>query len=396
MSILFLAHRIPFPPDRGDKIRSLHLLKALAALGEVQLACFADDRADAANLTGLRAMLGGTLGDAHVEVRRRGRASALASALAKGTPVSVEMFSSAALQRAVDRMLAMRPIDTIFAFSSQMAQYVPAGWQGRFVMDFVDVDSAKFADYADAGGLAAPLYRREAARLLNFERRTASRADASLFVSKAEAALFRELSGIKAAQALPNGVDLDHFAPDGLATTVPGMILFTGQMDYRPNIEAVVGFARSALQRIRAQVPGAHFVIAGRDPDASVRALAGDGVTVTGAVADMREWLAKAEVVVAPLGIARGVQNKVLEAMAMGRAVVASPAAFEGIDAEAGRDLIVAADPAQAVIALLADPDRRDALGRAARRAVEARYRWDACLAPLAALVGRAPARAAA
>ncbi|WP_085219622.1 TIGR03087 family PEP-CTERM/XrtA system glycosyltransferase [Allosphingosinicella indica] len=396
MSILFLGHRIPFPPDRGDKIRSFHLLKALAALGEVHLACFADDAADAAHLAGLRAELGWALGEVHVEVRRRSRISALASALADGTPVSVEMFASTAMQRAVDGIVSARRIDTIFGFSSQMAQYVPHDWQGRFVMDFVDVDSAKFAGYADAGGFASRLYRREAAKLLSIECQTASRADASLFVSEAEASLFRELSGAKAAQALPNGVDLDHFAPDDPAEPVPGMILFTGQMDYRPNVEAVTAFARVALPRIRSRMPSAHFVIAGRNPDPSVRALAGEGVTVTGAVADMREWLRQAEVVVAPLGIARGVQNKVLEAMAMGRAVVASPAAFEGIDAEAGRDLIVAADPAEAVIALLTDPNRRDALGRAARRAVEARYHWDSCLAPLAELVGRAPALAAA
>lgn len=396
MSILFLAHRIPFPPDRGDKIRSFHLLKALAALGEVHLACFADDAADAAHLAGLRAELGGALGKTLVEVRRRGKFSALATALANGTPISVEMFASDAMSEAVTRILATRAINTIFCFSSQMAQYVPHDWQGRFVMDFVDVDSAKFAGYADAGGFASPLYRREAAKLLKFERQTASRADASLFVSEAEAGLFRELSGAKAAQALPNGVDLDHFVPNDSVEPTPGMILFTGQMDYRPNVEAVTGFARVALPRIRARVPSAHFVIAGRNPDPAVRALAGEGVTVTGAVADMREWLGQAEVVVAPLGIARGVQNKVLEAMAMGRSVVASPAAFEGIDAEVGRDLIVAADPAEAVIALLTDPARRDALGHAARRAVEARYRWDSCLAPLAELVGRAPALAAA
>jgi len=170
------------------------------------------------------------------------------------------------------------------------------------------------------------------------------------------------------------------------------VLLFTGQMDYAPNAEAVAWFAHKVLPL----VPGARFVIAGRSPPAAVRALAGARVTVTGAVPDMRSWLAAADVVVAPLKLARGIQNKVLEAMAMARPVVASPAAFEGIDAVAGRDLLVAEDAAgtaAAVNRLLADPG---AIGSAARRRMELHYRWEARLAPLAAMVDPAQPRRAA
>lgn len=401
MSTLFLAHRIPFPPDRGDKIRSWQLLKTLAGRGTVHLACFADDEADAANLAGLEAALGDRLGEVHVEPRRTGKAMAGARALAAAKPVSLTLFDSPRLRGFVEDMLAKGGIETVFAFSGQMAQFVPAGVAARFIMDFGDVDSAKFASYADeASGPMRWLYRREAARLFAFERAVAARADVTTFVSEAEAKLFRDATGLPNIRALSNGIDFAHFDP--AADFVPlsagergegPLLLFTGQMDYPPNIDAVRWFAREVLPR----VPEARFVIAGRAPTADVTVLAGERVIVTGAVADMRSWLAAADVIVAPLRIARGIQNKVLEAMAMARPVVASPAAFEGIEAEAGRDLVVA-DGAGAMAAeirkLLADLVQAEAVGRAARQLVVDSYSWESRLAPLDALL--APARQAA
>jgi glycosyltransferase involved in cell wall biosynthesis len=158
-------------------------------------------------------------------------------------------------------------------------------------------------------------------------------------------------------------------------------------MNYRPNVEAVSWFAREALPLIRRHRPDACFVVAGREPPPELRRLEGKGVIVTGEVKDMRCWLAAASVVVAPLRTARGVQNKVLEAMAMGRPVVASPAAFEGIEAEPGRHLIVTENIGDAVLGLLANPVKAEAIGTAARRQIEARYRWEARLAPLAEIV---------
>lgn len=397
MEILFLAHRIPYPPDRGDKIRSWNILRHLAGLGRVHLACFADDSADAAHLPALRDALGGRLGLAHVEVRRTGRPAAAARALAQGKPVSLTLFDSPALRRFVGRLLAERPVDAVFAFSGQMAQFVPSGV--RLLMDFVDMDSAKFEAYAAQGGPLAPVHRREARKLFAFERDVAARAEVSLFVSEAEAALFRARANLPRAdiRALHNGVDLDFYSPAAtLAPPPPAagegpLLVFTGQMDYAPNVDAVSWFADEILPAL----PQARFAIVGRNPAEAVRRLAGrDRVIVTGAVADTRRWLAAADVVVAPLRIARGVQNKVLEAMAMARPVVATPAAFEGIEAVPGRDLLVAecaADQVRAIGALLADPARAAALAAAARARMEEAYRWDVRLAPLAALV--APGR---
>jgi len=396
--VLFLAHRIPFPPDRGDKIRSWHLLRHLATLGRVHLACFADDEVDAAHLAGLRKALGDRLGDCHVEVRTRGKAAAGARALIAGKPVSLTLFDSASLRAFVARKAA--EVDTIFVFSGQMAQFVRADAGARFIMDFGDVDSAKFTQYAREGsGPMRWVNGREGAKLAAFERATAERADLCLFVSEAEASLFRERTGLANIRALSNGIDVDHFDPAADFSRVDiekrPLLLFTGQMDYAPNADAVAWFAREVLPL----VPAASFVIAGRNPLPSVQALAGERVTVTGAVADMRSWLAAADVVVAPLRLARGIQNKVLEAMAMAKPVVASAPAFEGIEAVPGRDLLVAEDAAataEAIRGLLGAPDRASAMGAAARRQMEQAYRWEARLAPLAEIVSPSANREAA
>jgi sugar transferase (PEP-CTERM/EpsH1 system associated) len=398
--ILFLAHRIPFPPDRGDKIRSWHLLKHLGSLARVHLACFADDEADSAHLAGLREAMGGALGEAHVEVRTVTRAAAGLRALVTGKPVSLTLFDSAAMRGFVRRILERPSVETIFAFSGQMAQFVPQRTGRRFVMDFGDMDSAKFAAYARQGGPLSAINRREAEKLFAFEKQVAARADVSLFVSNAEAGLFRDSVSLPGAdiRALQNGVDLEFYDPAASlpeAETSGPLIVFTGQMDYAPNVDAVSWFARDVLPLI----PEGRFAIVGRKPTEAVRALAGDRVIVTGAVPDVRSWLAAADVVVAPLRIARGIQNKVLEAMAMARPVVASPAAFEGIEAEPDRDLIVAESAeaqAAAVTDLLADPARAATIGTAARRRMEEAYRWERRLEPLAGMIGAASRKAAA
>jgi len=231
--------------------------------------------------------------------------------------------------------------------------------------------------------------------LAQYENDVGRWADVNLFVSEAEAALFRHRAGLAVnhVRALSNGVDTGFFDPAGFPRVegAEPMIVFTGQMDYRPNVDAVAYFARRTFPAIRAKHPATLFAIVGRDPTPAVRELAGlKNVIVTGAVPDVRPWIAAASVVVAPLEIARGVQNKVLEAMAMARPVVASPAAFEGIDAVPGEHLIVAQgyDMANAVSHLLADPGQGDALGRAARAQMIARYGWEAQLSALDPMLG--------
>ncbi len=403
--ILFLAHRFPYPPDRGDKIRSWHILQALTVIAPVHLCCLIDDPRDLAHLPLLEHMCVSV----SVVPRRRTKMMAMAAGLSNGMPASVAAFSSSALQRKIDHVLESEAIDTIFAFSGQMAQFVPeAIGARRFVMDFVDVDSAKFLGYAEQQrGPMSVANRFEGQRLAQFERKIALRADINLFVSENEAELFRKATGLDASRvrALENGIDLVRFDPAlprvgvDIGKGSAPLIVFTGQMDYAPNVEAVEDFALRTMPRIMAAVPDAHFAIVGRAPTSQVCALARlDGVIVTGEVSDTRDWLAAADVIVAPLKLARGIQNKVLEAMAMAKVVVASSAAAQGIDARAGRDLIVADGDeavAGAILSLIADPLRRATIGQSARAQMVARYDWQARLAGLQGIIQPAQCLAA-
>lgn len=395
--VLFLAHRIPFPPDRGDKIRSCHVLRHIAGLAPVHVACFADDEGDMGHEPDLASVA------ASYRLVRRSRSLKIAGleALASGKPVSLTAFSDKRISAFVTEVLVERPVSAIYVFSGQMAQYVPAGFAGRVVMDFVDVDSAKFEAYADQSRFPLDrLYVREARLLSRFEGDFARRASTSLLVTPEEASLFcqRLTPGTEpSVLALGNGIDTDFFDPEGIppAPEMAGEgphLTFTGQMDYPPNIAAVEMFARQVMPQIRAVFPQAHFNVVGRAPTTIVRALDGvHGTRVTGAVIDVRPWLAGSDLVVAPLAIARGVQNKVLEAMAMARPVLATPEAATGIPARDGHELVVASGAdalAKAAISLLHDRVRVANIGQSARAFVVEKCGWAGVLAPLAGLLG--------
>jgi len=389
--ILFLAHRVPYPPDRGDKIRSWHILKALCEIADVHVAALCDDSRD---MTHLR-FLNRHAATIAVFPRHVPRDEAALKALLFGGSASVRAFANRDLAAYVHDVLGEQDIKTIFAFSGQMGQYVPTDRGARrFIMDFVDMDSAKYAEWGRVNGLAGRANRFEAKRLLAFEMKTARRADVSTFVSAAEADLFCESTGLgpDKVQVLENGIDLVQYAPEAVAgEPISGRVVFTGQMDYAPNVEAVCDFVRDVWPAVRAARPDASFAIVGRNPTPLVQALASDSVIVTGEVPDTRIWLQQAAVVVAPLKLARGIQNKVLEAMAMAKPVVASSAAAQGIDAVAGRELLVvddAAAQAAAIVHLINNPVDAENVGRAARARVVGRYGWDAQLATLPALVG--------
>lgn len=397
--ILFIAHRVPYPPDRGDKIRSYHELRRLVRHAPVHLAALADDPRDLAH----DEVLDGLTASHCVVPRARRPLGGAAAALLKGEPLSVALFRDARLRAYVRRIIATRPLAAIFVYSGQMASYVgtvPAGT--RLVLDFCDADSQKFAAYGRTAGWPMRwVYRREGRLLGRFERNASLRADASLFISDAEADLFASFVGDDASARIAvveNGVDLDYFDP-ALSLPVPRelsgldgpVLLFTGQMDYRPNVEAVTAFADNVLPSILQRYPAARFVIVGRRPTPQVLALARrQAVIVTGEVPDVRGYLAGADVVVAPLRIARGIQNKVLEAMAMARPVVASAEAAQGIDALDRRDLMVAHRLEQEIeltLRLLDDPVHAGQIARAARQRMEERYGWDATLSRLAPIV---------
>ncbi|WP_407947238.1 TIGR03087 family PEP-CTERM/XrtA system glycosyltransferase [Parasphingopyxis marina] len=398
--ILFLAHRVPYPPDRGDKIRSFNILKRLCELGTVHLAAFADDEADLAHGEALRQVMGSRLGSLHIERRSVSRPVGATRAMLADKPMSLPLFDSAGIRRFVGQTLDTKPVSTVFAFSSQMAQFVPQLPPGtRFIMDFVDVDSEKFANYAlkTSSAVMQFVYRREARKLGAHERAVAERADYSLFVSEAEAEVFRSKTGFRSARirVLENGIDCDHFEPDGDFPIVdkPGapLLVFTGQMDYRPNIDGAISFADDVLPGVREMRPDAHFAIVGRNPTPEVLRLAKRrDITVTGEVDDIRSWLHAADLVVAPLRVARGIQNKVLEAMAMAKPVIASSDAFEGIDAEPGRHIMVGDTPnagVHMILDLLDNEAMANLIGQAARQRMLARYSWESALAPLAEMI---------
>jgi sugar transferase (PEP-CTERM/EpsH1 system associated) len=394
--ILFLAHRSPFPPDRGDKIRAFNVLKYLSTRKRVHLVAFADDSRDLKGKIGLAPFTASR----SILWRSKSRVTATLEALMQRKPASLTAFDNRAMREVVADILARRSIDTIYVFSSQMAQYLPARTRARVIMDFCDMDSLKFADYAKASRWPMKwLMRRESNLLFQFEQKVARKSDASLFVSEAEAQLFRAKTGASNVQVIENGIDTDFFDPGAnfaLVDSIGKLIVFTGQMDYRPNVEAVTWFAQDILPHIQIAHPDATFAIVGRNPTDAVKALAKiDRVVVTGEIADVRGWLAQAACVVAPLKLARGIQNKVLEAMAMARPVVASGCAAEGID---HKGTILSGDTvgqiADAVIGLLSAPRQAAAMGKKARAQVQARYAWAARLQPLDAVI-RAPARPA-
>jgi sugar transferase (PEP-CTERM/EpsH1 system associated) len=389
---------MPYPPDRGDRIRAFNVLKFLAERNRVHLISFVDEQRDMPRKTGLTPFTASR----SVIWRSKSRPKALMEALAQRRPGSLTAFDNRDMRAAIEDILARRSIDTIYVFSSQMAQYLPARPRQRVIMDFCDMDSAKFATYAKAARWPMRwLMQREANLLFQFEKHIASRADASVFVSQAEADLFQQRTGATNVQVIENGIDTVFFDPDARFKQVEvsgRLIVFTGQMDYRPNIEAVTWFANSILPHVQVRFPDARFAIVGRNPSDAVKALGKiDGVTVVGEVPDVRGWLAAASCVVAPLKLARGVQNKVLEAMAMARPVVASAPAAEGIDHQGtiltGESVGEIAD---AVVTILSDAKAAAAMGKRARAQVQERYGWAARLEPLGALLKeprKAPAR---
>ena len=396
-SLLFLAHRLPYPPNKGDKVRSYHFLKHLAQRYRVFLGTFIDDPADREHVPAVRSLCAELCVETLTPWRQRARSL---GALLSGEALSLPYFRSRRLAAWAAETARRHDVRRAFVYSSAMAQYA-LGLPLDTLVDFVDMDSAKWGDYASRRGWpASAVYGREARCLLAYERRVAARARASVFVTEEEAQRFR-LSAPECARsvtAIRNGVDAEYFSPAHVFASpfargeLP--IVFTGAMDYWPNVDAVVWFARDVLPAIRSAQPAARFYVVGMNPDASVRALAGDAaVTVTGRVPDVRPYLRHAAAVVAPLRVARGIQNKVLEAMAMGKPVVASAACAAALSARPGTDLAVASDaPGFAAATLWAmRPPEAQRLSEHARERIVRDYAWLQSLRQLEHLLGGMP-----
>jgi len=404
--LLYLVHRLPYPPNKGDKVRSYHLLKHLAARHSVFLGTFVDDPDDLQHLPVVRALCADVCAVSLQPAMAKLRSLV---GLLRHEALTLGYYRSATLQEWVARTVAAQQIDAVLVFSSSMAPYALAHPELPMLADLVDVDSAKWTEYANRHHWPMSwLYRREGARLLTYERTVVTRARRSFLVTDKEVSLFSNLAPESHGQvlALGNGVDADFFKPDPVHASpyrdgeLP--LVFTGAMDYWPNVDAVCWFAAEVLPTLRQRWPALRLHIVGRSPSAQVQALAGPGLNVTGTVSDVRPWLQHAAVAVAPLRLARGVQNKVLEAMAMGVPVVAAGHCVSAIDADSGAELLAATDAVDYIAQisrLLVDRGLAGAVGQAGRRCVLRCYSWSARLAGIdeeLSLAIRSPADTAA
>jgi sugar transferase (PEP-CTERM/EpsH1 system associated) len=397
--LLFLTQRIPYPPMKGEKIRPLQILQYLRKHYTVHLGCFIDDPSDWQHVPTMRELCGEThFAPLHPKFAKL----ACMRGLLTGDPLSKFYFYNAGLASWVDDILARRRPEAAFIFSSAMAQYVidSPNLPPHTVMDFADVDSDKWRQYAATrSGLERWVYARESRTLLAYDRRVGAKVNAGTFVSRPEADLFRRLAPELGGKTfhVNSGVDSDFFSPrhhfDNPLSSAATFV-FTGTMNYWPNVDAVVWFATKVLPVVRQTRPDASFCIVGSSPTPEVERLAKlPGVSVTGRVVDVRPYVEHALAVVVPLRIANGVQNKVIEAMAMAKAVIATPRALTGVELDRENEVVVAESEAEFVAATVAALTRDDlaAVGARARSRVLDHYSWEKNLAAFVPLLA-APA----
>ncbi|MEP6609189.1 MAG: TIGR03087 family PEP-CTERM/XrtA system glycosyltransferase [Burkholderiaceae bacterium] len=393
--LLLLMHRIPFPPNKGDKITNFEILRYFAQRYEIYLGTFIDDPRDEAHVDTVREFCR----EAHFE-RIDARWARLASArgLLNGSALTLTFYSGRRLRRWSQRVAERHSIRSIFVSSTAMYQFVPRVTGAVCVVHYHDLDSDKWRQYAStkAWPLSA-VYRREWRTLLAYERFIARDSNAALFVTPSEADFFRTLAPESAHKVHwpGHGLDHDYYRPaSGAPSPYPdgaSPILFVGVMDYWPNEDAAIWYAREIHPLVRAANPNASFYVVGMNPTRRVQELAAlPGVFVTGQVPDVRPWFQHAAVVVAPLRIARGIQNKALQAMAMQRPVVMSRMSAASLSARAGEDIEVAdtaLEFADEVAGLLRDRGRGDAMGERARARIERDYSWQRTMQRIDALL---------
>lgn len=388
--ILYVTHRVPWPPDRGDRIRTWNILKHLAKTATVDLICLADEPVTQETRDALAQVTRKLAIIPHSGKKRFIRG---AFSLAIGRTVTEGLFESRNLSLTVRQWAQQSDYIGAMASSSGIAKYVMPPMLEHVEnvwVDLIDVDSQKWLDYsASARPPMSILYGIEGRRLRKLEQHLADKCDRLLVVSEAERQLFNDFCPTGPIQAIGNGVDTDYFMPSKQSVT-PKSCVFVGVLDYLPNSDAVKWFSHNVWSEVLKKHPDAVFRIVGKSPTPEVLALNDlPGVEVVGPVPDVRPWLHKSACVVVPLRIARGVQNKVLEAMACGRALVCSSSPLKGLAVEPGLHLLQADTVEEWVDALTTvfdDSCRSEELGMAASAWVQINHRWKACLEPLAEL----------
>lgn len=384
---------MPFPPSDGARVRAYHIIRHLGQFHQVTVASPVRSAQDAKGAEQLKAQCAKVI---TAPISRPAAFTRMVKNVVTAAPSSMGYFYSPALADAIRQALSARQHDLVFVYCSSVAPYVEAVRSAPVegiprVIDFVDMDSQKWLVYAKAHRFPVSLgYWLEGTKLERAEARIAEAFDLSMCVTPGELETLRRF-GVKSATGwFPNGVDLDYFAPINEPYEADG-ICFVGRMDYFPNQQAAVEFCDHVLPQVQAARPGATFTIIGAEPSRTVRALAArPGVTITGTVPDVRPFVRRSALSVAPLKIARGVQNKILESMAMGVPVVASSQTAKGVDAVPGEHLLVAGtagEMAQAVIHLLSDPQARGRLSEAGREHVARSYSWERAMRQMDALL---------
>ncbi|WP_349743781.1 TIGR03087 family PEP-CTERM/XrtA system glycosyltransferase [Roseateles cavernae] len=391
MNILYLCHRFPFPPKRGGKIRPFNMIRHLSAAGHRVTVCSLVRAED----EGVEGQGIAPYCEAFEMARVHNPVQFLRMIvrLPLTTPSSMGYFYSPALRARVDALLASRRWDLIFVHCSSVAQYVEHVQDIPKILDFGDMDSQKWLEYANYKPFPLSLgYRLEGYKMLAAEKRLARRFDICTATTRAE---WQTLDGYGTGAAtdwFPNGVDAEFFSPGEQAYDAD-TVSFIGRMDYYPNQECMARFCAEVWPLLRAQRPAMKLLIIGADPSPQMRQLGElPGVTVTGSVPDVRPYVRQSAVMVAPLAIARGTQNKILEAMAMGVPVVTSSCAAGGVDAEDGAHLLVADTPQQIVAAILrvtGDAQERERLARAGRERMLSHHAWPRSMQRLDGIIAR-------
>jgi sugar transferase (PEP-CTERM/EpsH1 system associated) len=390
MKILYVCHRFPFPPKRGGKIRPFNMIRHLSASHEVHVASLVRSAQEAKEGEGLAQHC------AHYEmarVRNPVQALRMVARLPMPTPSSMGYFYSPRLARRVRALLAEQRFDLVFAHCSSVAQYVEGVPDVPKILDFGDMDSQKWLDYARFKPFPLSLgYRLEGAKLEREEKRLARRFDLCTATTRAEWETLEGYATGVPTDWFPNGVDSEYFAPSDESWD-PDTIAFVGRMDYYPNQECMAGFCARTLPLLRARRPDMKLLIVGADPSPAVRRLGRQpGVTVTGSVPDVRPYLRRSSLMVAPLNIARGTQNKILEAMAMGVPVVTSRVAAGGVDAADPEHFLAASTPeeyAAAILRVAGDPAERRRLSLAGRARMLSHHSWAKSMQRLDGIIER-------
>ncbi|MCS6947477.1 MAG: TIGR03087 family PEP-CTERM/XrtA system glycosyltransferase [Steroidobacteraceae bacterium] len=395
MRVLFVCHRVPFPPKRGGKIRPFNIVRHLHERGhEVTVASLARNEQELAEAAGLAQHCAQRLIEVVGDVGAWLRMMAWVPTL---RPSSFGYFHSRRLAQRIRAASATGRWDLIFVHCSSVAPYVQEIPARVKILDFGDMDSQKWREYSRHRRLPWALgYWLEAVKLERTERLLAGRFDLSTCTTAAEWRSLRDLGAPGESDWFPNGVDGEFFAPSEEPYD-PDLVAFVGRMDYFPNQQAVLTFCDEILPELQRLRPGTRFAIVGADPPPRIRALGQrPGVTVTGSVPDVRPLVRRAALTVAPLEIARGTQNKILESMALGVPVVCSRQAAGGVDAVPGEHLLVYEQRAQAVSAILSvlnAPPLRARLAHAARQRVLSHHSWAASMRRLEGLIAAQFAR---